>query len=75
MHPPPTAEIQKSWRKVDFPRISGFREAGNIYACLFEAVKNQSYIKPEPSKPYFIPSFFFISFERASLCIMMVMVL
>ena len=38
--PPPAAEIQKSWRKynyieiktnsskIDFPRISGFREAG-----------------------------------------------
>ena len=40
---PPAAEIQKSWRKVDFSRISRFREAGGIQplprACLMEAVK------------------------------------
>ena len=27
---PPAAGIQKSWRKLDFPKISRFREAGDI---------------------------------------------
>ena len=40
--------------KIDFSRISRFREAGNILpllrACLFENVKNQSYIKLEPNE-------------------------
>ena len=33
-YPPPAAEIQKSWRKVDFSRISRFREAGGIQTIL-----------------------------------------
>ena len=40
--------------KIDFSMISRFREASDIQpllrACLFEAVKNQSYIKLEPTQ-------------------------
>ena len=38
-YPPPTAEIQKSWRKVDFSRISRFREAGWCTTPIFTTTR------------------------------------
>ena len=43
---PPTAEIQKSWRKLDFPRISRFREAGDILPLLRACLKTVKCISP-----------------------------